>query len=353
MPGLTTGRRGASGRTGATGGRGATPKGGVSRRLLLLAALVPVVALLSLAIGSNASSPAEVWHALTSASGQEADTIVRTLRFPRTVLGLLVGACLGAAGVLMQGHTRNPLAEPGLLGVSAGAAFCVVLGLRLRLVETLEQSVYAAIVGALVASLAVYAMARSSLHEGGARLVVAGAATTAFLAALTSGIVLLDAQSLDAYRFWAVGSLSGRDPDTGLVILPFAMGGLLIALVNARSLDLLALGDDVSTAMGLSVTRSRLAGLAAVALLTAAGVAACGPIAFVGLLAGQLARAVTGARWMPALVAGSLVGALVLVSADVAGRVVAGQGELQVGVVAGVLGAPVLIWVVRRRGLAL
>ena len=325
----------------------------VSRRLAVLAALIPVVALLSLAIGSNASSPGEVWHALTAASGQEADTIIRTLRFPRTVLGLLVGACLGAAGVLMQGHTRNPLAEPGLLGVSAGAAFCVVLGLRLRLVETLHQSVYAAIIGALLASLAVYAMARSSLHEGGARLVLAGAAMTAFLAALTSGIVLLDAQSLDAYRFWAVGSLAGRGAGTALVIVPFAVAGLLLALVNARTLDLLALGNDVSTAMGLSVTRSRLVGLASIALLTAAGVAACGPIAFVGLLAGQLARAVTGARWTLALVAGALVGALVLVGADVAGRVVGGHGELQVGVVAGVLGAPLLIWVVRRRGLLL
>jgi iron complex transport system permease protein len=325
----------------------------VSSRIALLAILVPAAALLSLAIGSNASSPAEVWHALSSPSGEEADTIVRTLRVPRTVLGLVVGACLGAAGVLMQGHTRNPLAEPGLLGVSAGAAFCVVLGLRLRLVETLQQSVYAAIIGAVVVSIAVYAMARSSLHEGGARIVVAGAAMTAFLAALTAGIVLLDAQSLDAYRFWAVGSLAGRGSDTTMVIGPFAAVGLLLALVNARSLDLLSLGDDVAASMGLSITRSRLVGLTSTALLTAAGVAACGPIAFVGLLAGHLARAVTGPRWTFALVAGSAIGALVLVTADVAGRLVGGQGELQVGVVAGLLGAPLLIWVVRRRGLML
>ena len=265
----------------------------------------------------------------------------------------MVGACLGAAGVLMQGHTRNPLAEPGLLGVSAGAAFFVVLALRLRLVETLSQSVYAAIVGAVLASIAVYAMAGKSLHQGGARLVVAGAAITAFLAALTSGIVLLDAQSLDAYRFWAVGSLAGRGSDTAIVIAPFAAVGLVLALVNARSLDLLSLGDDVASSMGLSVTRSRLVGLCSVALLTAAGVAACGPIAFVGLLAGHLARAVTGARWTFALLAGTLLGAVVLLSADVAGRLIGGPGELQVGVVVGLVGAPLLVWVVRRAGLVL
>lgn len=325
----------------------------VPGRLAVLTLLLPVVAMLSLAIGSNTSSPAEVWHALAAPTGEEADVIVRTLRIPRTALGLLVGACLGAAGVLMQGHTRNPLAEPGLLGVSAGAAFCVVLGLRLRLVETLQQSVFAAMVGAVLATLAIYVMARSSLREGGARIVVAGAAMTAFLSALTSGIVLLDEQSLDAYRFWAVGSLAGRGSETAMVIAPFAAVGLVLALVNARSLDLLALGEDVATAMGLSVTRSRLVGLTSVALLTAAAVAACGPIAFIGLLAGHLARAVAGARWTLALLAGVLIGSLVLVSADVAGRAFGGPGELQVGVVAGLLGAPLLVWVVRRRGLAL
>lgn len=322
-------------------------------RLLALVALVMGAAMVSLAVGSNPTSLSELWSALARPSGREADVIVHSLRLPRTVLGLLVGACLGAAGVLMQGHTRNPLAEPGLLGVSAGAAFCVVLGLRLRVAETLQHSVLAALVGALVTSVAVYTLARSSLREGGARIVVAGAAMTAFLAALTSGIVLLDAKSLDAYRFWAVGSLAGRGSETVATIAPFAAVGLALALVNARSLDLLALGDDTATAMGLSITRSRLVGLASVALLTAAAVAACGPIAFVGLLAGHLARAFAGGRWTPAVVTGSLVGPLVLVGADILGRVAGGQGELSVGVVAGLLGAPMLIWVVRRTGLAL
>lgn len=318
-----------------------------------LALLLPVAVLASLAIGSNPSGLGEVWKALTSPTGSDADIIVRTLRLPRTVLGLIVGVCLGAAGVLMQGHTRNPLAEPGLLGVSAGAAFAVVLGLRLGVVDGLQGSVVAAMVGAAVVTLVVFTLSRSSLHDGGTRLVVAGAAMTALLAAVTSGIVLLDAQTLDSYRFWAVGSLAGRGAEVAPAVLPFAAAGLALALVNARSLDVLSLGDDVAAAMGISVTRSRVVGLSAIALLTAAGVAACGPVAFIGLLAGHLARAITGPRWTRAILAGGLTGALVLLTADVLGRVVAGPGELQVGVVAGVLGAPLLIWVVRRRGLVL
>jgi iron complex transport system permease protein len=318
-----------------------------------VAVLLPVAVFASLAVGSNPLELDEVWRALTSPAGAEADIIVRTLRVPRTLLGLVVGVCLGVAGVLMQGHTRNPLAEPGLLGVSAGAAFAVVLGLRLGLVEGLRASVVAAMIGAALVSLAVFALARSSLHDGGARLVVAGAAVSALLAAATSGIVLLDAETLDSYRFWAVGSLAGRGADVATAVVPFAAVGLALALVNARSLDLLSLGDDVAAAMGVSVTRSRFLGLLAITLLTAAGVAACGPIAFVGLLAGHLARAVTGPRWIRAVAMGGITGALVLLSADILGRVVAGPGELQVGVVAGVLGAPLLVWVVRRRGLVL
>lgn len=324
-----------------------------ARSLVVLALLVPLTAAASLALGANALSPAELWHAVASPDGAEGDVIVRDLRLPRTGLGLLVGAALGAAGVLMQGHTRNPLAEPGLLGVSAGAAFALVVGLRLGWVEGRVGMLIAAAVGALLAAVGVAALARRSLRTGGPTLVVAGAAVTAFLGALTSALVLLDAKTLDSFRFWAVGSLAGRDEFSVGLIAPVVALGLILAVVNARALDLLSLGDDVAASMGLAVRRARAVGLAAVTVLTAVAVAACGPIAFVGLLAGHVARLLAGSRWTLALVAGALTGSVLLLGADVIGRLVAGPGELAAGVVAGLLGAPVLVWIVRRRGLVL
>lgn len=330
-------------------GRAVTARGSIAALVLLL----PVVVVASLVLGANALGPGELAHAFLRPDGAEGDVVVRSLRFPRTMLGLIVGAALGAAGVLMQGHTRNALAEPGLLGVSAGAAFAVVLGLRLDLVQGLPGMIAAAALGAATAAAAVHTLARRSIRQGGAALVVAGAAMTAFLGALTSAVVLLDAKTLDSYRFWAVGSLAERGQETPLTVLPFVLVGLLLAVVNARSLDLLALGDEVASAMGLRIGRARLVGLLAVTLLTAASVAACGPIAFIGLLAGTLARLVVGASWSRGVLAGALVGAVLTVSSDVVGRLVAGPGELQVGVVSGILGAPLLIAVIRRRELIL
>lgn len=323
------------------------------RAIGVLLLLVPVTAAGSLGLGANALSPAELWHAIASPDGAEGDVIVRSLRLPRTELGLLVGAALGAAGVLMQGHTRNPLAEPGLLGVSAGAAFALVVGLRLGVVEGRLDMVAAAALGAALAALGVAGLARRSLRTGGPTLVVAGAAVTAFLSALTSALVLLDAKTLDSYRFWAVGSLVGRDALTAGAVAPFVLLGLLLGLVNARTLDLLSLGDEVAASMGLSVRRARVVGLAAVTVLTAVAVAACGPIAFVGLLAGHVARMLVGSGWTLTFVAGALAGAVLLLGADVLGRLVAGPGELAAGVVAGLVGAPLLVWIVRRQGLVL
>jgi iron complex transport system permease protein len=321
--------------------------------LLILVAVLVLAFAASLAFGSRWLGPGALWHALTAPNGSEADVIVRNLRFPRTVVAALIGICLGVAGALMQGHTRNALAEPGIFGVSSGAAFAVVLGLQIGVVESVASTVWAALGGALLATFGVQRLASRGSGASPVGLALTGAAVAAMLGAATSAIVLLDANTLDSYRFWAVGSVAGRGLEVAGQVLPFAVLGLLLALVNARDLDLLALGDDVAAGLGLSIRRARLVGLAAIGLLTAAGVAACGPIGFLGLLAGHVARRMFGARNSWLIPAAGLIGATSLVLADLVGRLVGGAGEVQAGVVLGIVGAPLFVIVVRRRAVAL
>ncbi|GAA1586165.1 iron chelate uptake ABC transporter family permease subunit [Kribbella sancticallisti] len=318
---------------------------------LLLTVVLAFVA--SLVFGSRWLGPGAVLHALTASNGSDADVIVRNLRLPRTVVAALIGVCLGIAGALMQGHTRNALAEPGIFGVSSGAALAVVLGLQVGVVESVSSTVWCALAGALVATFGVQRLASRGSGATPVGLALTGAAVAAMLGALTSAIVLLDANTLDGYRFWAVGSVAGRGFDVAGQVLPFAVLGLILAAINARDLDLLALGDDVAASLGLSVTRARLVGLLAIGLLTAAGVAACGPIGFLGLLAGHVARRIFGARngWL--IPAAGLTGAAALILADLVGRLVGGAGEVQAGVVLGIVGAPLFVIVVRRRAVAL
>lgn len=330
---------------------------GLSGRRLLLALglvlLLAAVVVLSLVVGARAVAPADVWAALVAPTGTDDDVVVRSLRVPRTLVGVAVGVALGTAGALAQGHTRNPLADPGLLGVSAGAALAVVVGMSVGVTAPVAQAGLAT-VGALAASVLVFVLGGVGRRGGTpATLALAGVVLTALLLALVSGIVLLDASALDAYRFWTVGSVSGRGLGVLLAVLPLLAIGLLLALVNAPALDVLGLGDDAARGLGVSVRRTRLVGLAAVALLTASATAVAGPIAFVGLVVPHVARAVTGPahRWLVPVSA--LAGAILVVLADVVGRVVARPGELQVGVVLALLGAPVLIALVRSRRLVL
>lgn len=326
------------------------------RRTAALLALVVILLLAfaaGLALGSRWLGPGALWHALTANDGSDADVIVRSLRFPRTVVAVLIGACLGIAGGLMQGHTRNALAEPGIFGVSSGAAFAVVLGLQLGVADSVGATVWFALIGALVATFGVQRLASRGSGATPVGLALTGAAVAAMLGALTSAIVLLDADTLDSYRFWAVGSVAGRGLDVAGQVLPFALVGLLLAAVNARDLDLLALGDDVAAGLGLSIRRARLVGLGAIGLLTAAGVAACGPIGFLGLLSGHVARRIFGARNTWLIPSAGLIGATALVLADLIGRLVGGAGEVQAGVVLGVVGAPLFVVVVRRRAVVL
>ena len=325
------------------------------RRLLGLGVLVLLVAagmLAGLAVGARSLAPAEVWGALVSPTGTEADVVVRSLRLPRTVLALVVGAALGLAGALAQGHTRNPLADPGLLGVNAGAALSVVLAVNLLGITSPLGYVWFAFAGALLAGATVFAL--GSAGPGGSTpvtLALAGAALTALLTSLTQAVVLTDVTTLDAYRFWAVGSVAGRGLDVLVPLLPFLAAGTLLALLQAPGLNALALGEDVARSLGQRVLATRVLGLLAVTLLTGSAVAACGPIAFVGLVVPHAVRFLTGPdhRWL--LPGSALAGSALLLAADVAGRVAVRPGELQAGIVLALVGAPFFVALVRRRRL--
>ncbi|WP_049556965.1 FecCD family ABC transporter permease [Nonomuraea sp. SBT364] len=316
----------------------------------LLAALVAGV-VLSITIGSKAVPPLDAWHALTAPTGTESDIIIRSLRIPRTALGVLSGLALGVAGALMQGHTRNPLADPGLLGVTQGAAFAMVASIMWLGASSLLAFIWFGLAGALVASVGVFALGMVGGRGGPTpvTLALAGTAVSAFLYALTSALVLLDEQAMDVFRFWQAGSIAARGPDVVWQVLPFIAAGLVLAMVNAPGLNALSLGEDVARSLGQNIALTRTVGVAAVTLLSGASVAACGALAFVGLIVPHLARPLSGTdhRWL--LPYSGLIGAALVLIADVIGRVVAPPGELEVGVVLALIGAPFFVALVRRR----
>jgi iron complex transport system permease protein len=318
--------------------------------LVFGAAVVLLVAavLISLLIGTRVLSPAEMLDGLARRD-RVPTAIVWDLRFPRTVLALLVGAALGAAGVLAQSVTRNPLADPGLLGISAGAAVAVVAGSALLDLGPGTARLLLAVAGAALATVAVYALAhRSPDGLTPVNMTLAGMAVTAFLGAAVSAAILLSATTMDQYRFWVVGALSVPDSRVLLpALVPASLGAALAAAVSG-SMNALALGDDTAAALGVSVLRTRLLAGAAVVLLSGTAVALAGPIGFVGLLIPHMARALVGNHVRRMLALSVVLGPLLLLAADVVGRVVARPSEVQAGVVTAVLGTPFFIWLTRR-----
>jgi iron complex transport system permease protein len=321
--------------------------------LLVAAGVLVVVVLCSVALGSKSISLGTVWQALVEADGSNDHLIVRSLRVPRTLLGLGVGSSLGLAGAVMQGVTRNPLADPGILGVDAGAALAVVVAIHTLDVTTLTGYVWFAFAGAALAGVVVYLLGATG--RGGAtpvKLALAGAALSALLGALTSAVLLLDVQTLDRFRFWVVGSLAGRDADVVAQAAPFLAAGLVLALLSARSLNTLALGDDVARSLGQRVQLARGLAALSIVVLCGAATAAAGPIAFVGLTVPHVARAICGPDYRWILLWSLVLAPTLLLSADVVGRLIARPGEMQVGILTAFVGAPFFIALVRRRRLA-
>ncbi|MFI2345845.1 FecCD family ABC transporter permease [Streptomyces sp. NPDC019443] len=321
--------------------------------LVTLAALV-LVGLLSVWMGTRGIPFTSTWSVLRQPDGSETSVIIHEYRIPRTLLALLVGVALGLSGALMQSLTRNPLADPGLLGVSLGASTGVVVAIAFFGVGTALGYVWFAFLGAAVASVLVYVLGSSGRTLATPdRLVVAGAAVTAVLFAFNSAVLLLNPRAFDQFRFWTVGSLAGRNMDIVLIALPFVAVGLLLALGLAPSLNALAMGDQMGRALGVNVGRTRVLGAVAVMLLCGAATAAAGPIGFVGLVVPHVARFVVGPdqRWV--LAYSMLFAPVLLIGADVLGRVLGSPGEVQVGIVTAFLGAPLFIALCRRRKLVM
>lgn len=331
------------------------------RRLLALTAatlLLLVVLAASLALGARDIPLGTVLDALTDrVPGDNDHNVVLDQRLPRTVVGLLVGAALGLAGTLMQGVTRNPLADPGLLGINAGASLAVVLSITVLGVTSPAGYVWFAFAGAAAAMVVVYGI--GSMGRAGAtpvKLALVGTALTAGITSVLTLLLLGSTPATNTYRFWAVGSLAGRGSGTGadvvLALLPFLAAGAVLALLSGRALNLLSMGEDLARGLGLNIRRARLLAILAAVLLAGAATALAGPVVFVGLVIPHIVRPLTGPDYRWVLAFAALVGPVVLLAADVLGRLVARPGELEVGLVVALVGAPVMIAIVRRGRLA-
>ncbi|YCI80680.1 Fe(3+)-siderophore ABC transporter permease [Enterobacteriaceae bacterium] len=317
--------------------------------VLSLLILLLIVMLFSLLTGAKALPPGTVMDALAG-SCQSADCIiVLDARLPRTLAGLLAGMALGIAGALMQTLTRNPLADPGLLGVNAGASFAIVIGAALMTSLSPLTLLMLAFSGAFLAALIV---ALTGSQGGGqlnpVRLTLAGVALAAVLEGLTSGISLLNPQVYDQLRFWQAGSLDIRSLLPLKIILLPVLATAAVALLLSRALNSLSMGSDTATALGSRVARTQILGLLAITVLCGSATAAVGPIAFIGLMMPHLARWLVGPDHRWTLPVTMLATPALLLLADIIGRLLV-PGELRVSVVSAFIGAPVLIWLVRRR----
>lgn len=290
----------------------------------------------------------DIYQALTAFDGSTNHLIIYTIRLPRSLIAMLVGAALAVAGAIMQGLTRNPLAAPDILGVNAGAALAVVVGTFISGSSSLTIYTWYAFAGAAISAIAVYLL--GSLGRGGLtpfNLTMAGAALTVFISSITSGILILSQRTLEEIRFWLAGSVAGRDMNLLLQVLPYICIGLILAIALSKQITILSLGEDTARSLGQSTTLIKILAAISIILLAGASVAIVGPIGFVGLIVPHIVRFLVGVDYRWILPYSVILGAAIMLIADLCGRLVLQPSELPVGLVMPLIGAPFFIYLIR------
>lgn len=318
--------------------------------LLAAVALLLVVTVASIMVGARDLTVGTVMNALFAPDGTTEALIIWELRVPRTVVGLVVGPALGLAGALIQAFTRNPLADPGILGVNAGAGFFVTIAVGVLGFTDARGYVWFALAGAAVVTVLVYLI--GSVGTGVAnpvQMTLAGVALSAVLGGVASGISLKNPQAFDNMRYWGAGSIGGRDLEVVAAIAPLIFVGVVLALLVSRPLNALAMGDDMGKALGVSVVGTRVIVVVAVTVLAGGATALAGPIGFIGLMVPHMVRWIVGPdqRWIMAYTL--VLSPILLLLADILARIILPSGELRVGLVTAVVGAPILILLARRK----
>lgn len=318
--------------------------------LCLGCAALVALCLVSVAIGSRTVPFDEVFHAFSDPSDSSVSAAAVRLRVPRTVLGILAGISLAVAGTLMQGMTRNPLADPSILGLNSGAAFAIVLSMAFFGLDAPQQYVWVALIGSSIAALAVWLL--GSMGPSGAtvlKLTLAGAVITAMLSSLTSAVLLPRIQVISTYRFWQVGGLSGARFALMTPVLPLIVGGLVLALVTIPGINALAMGDELAEGLGSRVKLTRGIAWIAAVLLSAGTTSLTGPIGFVGLVVPHAARLIVGSDYRHILAISVILGPMLLLASDIVGRILTRPSDIEVGIVTAIIGAPFFIILARGR----
>lgn len=305
--------------------------------------------LASLAWGSKSIEFSQVLKALLDSNDSSFAALVVRERIPRTIFSIMAGASLGISGALMQSITRNPIADPSILGVNTGASLFVVIGIAFFNIGSAKQYIWLALLGAALTAVFVYFIA--SIGSGGMtpiKLALSGAATSAVLSSLVSAVLLPRSQAMDAFRFWQVGSVSGATWESISLILPFVIIGLIISIAVTPALNILALGDEVATGLGVNTGLIRLVCALAGVMLSGATTAVAGPIGFIGLMIPHSIRLIFGSNLKGLVPLSAIGGAALLTISVVLGRVIGSPGEVQVGIITAFLGAPILIIIARK-----